>query len=90
MDAVTNNRVKVESLPDRDLPAEMRRMSPSQRKDYLLSMQKKRATIQGRISKLHGERLRYVERESKKRSANASLDSAITGTIREQAGRRGT
>lgn len=89
VDAVTNNRVKVDSLPEKELPAEMRRMSPSQRKDYVLSMQKKREGIQRRIAKLHGDRLRYVEQENRKRSRNTSLDSAITGTIREQAGSRG-
>lgn len=89
VDAVTNNRVKVESLPEKDLPAELRRISPSQRKDYVLSMQKKREGIQRRISKLNSDRLRFVEQEERKRSKNTSLDSAITGTIREQAGSRG-
>ena len=89
VDAVTNSRVRADSLPEKDLPAEMRKMSPAQRKDYVLSMQKKRETIQGRISKLHGDRLRFVEQENRKRAKNTSLDSAITGTIREQAGSRG-
>lgn len=89
VDAVTNNNVKVESLPEKDLPAEMRGMSPARRAEYVRSMQQKREVIQRRISKLHGDRLRYVEQESRKRSRNMSLDSAITGTIREQAGSRG-
>ncbi len=89
VDAVSNNRVKVETLPDKDLPAEMRGMSPARRAEYVRSMQQKREAIQRRISKLHGDRQRYVEQETRKRPRNSSLDAVITGTIREQAGSRG-
>jgi len=89
VDAVESNRVNLDKVAGDELPPVMRPMSQSQRKAYVAGMQKKRNDIQRRISKLNDERRRYVEEERKKRPAERTLDAAITGTIREQAERKG-
>ncbi len=86
VDAVKDGRVKADSLKKDDLPSEMQKMSPGERKAYIDTKTKKRAELQARISRLNQERRVYIENETKKQAGKNTLDTAIIKTVREQAG----
>ncbi len=89
VDALSDNRVTIESVPTEELPVEMKKMSPERRKQYIATMSARREMLQKKISRLNAERTVYVEKEMKKRSTQGTLDRAVTMTVREQAGRKG-
>ncbi len=89
VDALEKKKVKLEDLKDEDLPAELRKLKPEERKAYIAKMAKQRAEIRAKIQKLADARKRYVAAEMKKR-ANADgganrLDDAIVDSVRKQA-----
>lgn len=85
VDAVKHEKVAIESLKDKDLPDEMKRMSKKERRAYINKAIKKRERLQKRINQLDRERRRYIEGERRKRSDQNTLDAAIIKTVREQA-----
>ncbi len=87
IDATKNGRVKVEALAEHDLPQEMKKMSPEERKAFVAKKQKEREEIQKRIQQLNDERNKYIAEEMRKRTAkgNATLDEAMIGAARAQA-----
>ncbi len=86
VDAVNNNKVKIEELKDIELPENMQTMSESERKEYVIQQSKKRAEIQEQIQKLNAERKKYVAAEMKKlQKEGDTLGSAVIETIRKQA-----
>jgi len=84
VDGVKGGSVNLPSMKDDDLPAEMKGMNDSQRKEYVEKMSRKRAKIQERILKLSEERRVYIDRKQKEMSNDETLDSAVIKTIREQ------
>ncbi len=86
VDAVNNNKLKVEELKDKELPENMQTMSKAERSEYVEQQSKKRAEIQEQIQKLNAERKKYVAAEMKKlQKEGDTLGSAVIETIREQA-----
>ncbi len=86
VDAVNNNKIKIEELKDKELPENMRTMSKAQRKEYVEQQSKKRTEIQEQIQKLNAERKKYVTAEMEKlQQEGNTLGSAVIETIREQA-----
>ena len=86
VDAVREGKIKAEDLKKDELPANMQKMSATERKAYIEGQMKKRAELQARIAKLNQERRVYVENETKKLAGKNTLDTAIIKTVREQAG----
>lgn len=85
VDAVKNKKVAIESLRDKDLPDEMKRMSKKERSAYINKTIEKRERLQKRINQLDRERRKYIKGEMRKRSDQNTLDAAIIKTVREQA-----
>ena len=86
VDAVNNNKIKIEELKDKELPENMQTMSKAERKEYVCQQSKRRADIQEKIQKLNAERKKYVAAEMKKlQKEGNTLGSAVIETIREQA-----
>ncbi len=88
VDAKVVGGVRVESIKDDELPAEMRRMSPAERNAYVDKMARQRAEIQARIQKLVKAREGHVAAEMKKLAGGDTLDEAVLGAVREQARRK--
>jgi hypothetical protein len=84
VDGVKGGSVDLKNMKDDQLPAEMKGMNDTQRKEYVDKMSKKRAKIQERIQKLSEERRVYIEKKQKEVSTDETLDSAVIKTIREQ------
>jgi hypothetical protein len=78
-------KMKVENLPQ-----DMQKMSPEERKAHLDKMTKEREEVQKEIAKTSAERQKFIDEEMKKKNltADASFDEAVRKTIQEQAAKR--
>ena len=90
VDAKKEGKVDVEKLDPKELPAEMQKMTPAQRKAYVEQKEKERAGIQAKIRKLDDERKKYVAEQMKKLPAAAStLDKAVVTAVRSTGTKKG-
>jgi hypothetical protein len=87
VDAVVNQKtIKLDDVKEADLPENLRKMTPDQRKAYVEAQAKERTDIQGKIKGLGSEREKFIA-EKRRESAAAgdkTLDSAILGAVGEQ------
>jgi hypothetical protein len=85
VDAVKNNKVKLEDLKTEDFPENMRFMSLDEKKAYIDARIKEREELQSQIRKLDSERQQYIAAEMKKRPVSpgaASFGGAAGGAAR--------
>ncbi|MBI3724275.1 VWA domain-containing protein [bacterium] len=89
-DAIDAN-VDIATVKDEDLPEELRKLTPEERKAYVAKKAADRAAIQKEIAEVGAKRQAFVAEELKKRAGagEAQLDGAIKQAIREQAERKG-
>lgn len=80
---------QVTALPEEELPEEMRKMSQSEREQYVKSLVEKRTDIQEKIRKLEKERRLYIEKITKEQNSEQGLDQALLKAIRTQATKKG-
>ncbi len=82
---------KLEDIKEADLPEEMKKMTPEQRKAQLEGMTKKREAVQAEIKKLADQQRAYIDQERRKQSEKSgkSLDTALLGALTEQAKAKG-
>lgn len=85
VDAEKDGKVKVEDLPEDQLPTEMKKMSKTERKAYIEKKKKERAELQAKIAKLKQDRDKYVTEQRKKITAKDTLDEAIINAVKQQA-----
>ena len=90
VDAVGNDKVKLEDLKDEELPEHMRKMDASERRDYVADNASKRGDIQEKIRKLNDERKKFVadKRREMQESEGDTLDSVMIKAVREQGEKR--
>ena len=72
-----------------ELPPEMQKMSPTQRKSYVAEKIKEREELQEKINRLSQERQVYITKEQQKLSQDRSFGTAILEAIRKQAVKKG-
>jgi len=86
IDAIRNDKVKLEDVKEEELPENMRKMSAKEKQAYVEGRLKERAEIQKQIQQLNDQRKKYVAEEMKKQQAGTkTLGSAIIQAVREQA-----
>jgi hypothetical protein len=92
VDAEKSGQKKLESVEKKDLPEEMRAMTPAQARAHVDAKAKARAELQARIQKLSAEREKYVAQKRKELEAKGgakTLDAAMTEALRAQARTKG-
>jgi len=91
VDATTKGKVKLEELAEAELPEEMKKMTPEQRKAHVAQQARRRADLQKEIQTLSAKRNEYVKKEMAKQglSEKQSLDAALRAAVREQAEKKG-
>jgi len=90
VDAKKAGAVDLDKVDVKDLPPEMQKMTAPQRKAYVAQKEKARADIQGKMSKLEGERKKYVAEQMKKLPPAAStLDKAVVSAVRANGAKKG-
>jgi len=85
VDANKKDGVKLEKIPESDLPPELKALKPEARQTYLDGKAAEREKIQVQIKQLNEERERYVAEKAKQHGQEATLDNAIGQAVREQA-----
>jgi hypothetical protein len=87
VDACKQKEFKLENLKDEELPENMRKMSPAERKAFVASNAAEREKISAQIQELAKARQTFIDAEIKKQNLNASgaFDQVIQKTIRAQA-----
>ncbi|MBI1337973.1 MAG: VWA domain-containing protein [Phycisphaera sp.] len=92
VDASKEEKFDLEKVKTEDLPENMQKMTPEERKAYVEEQAKNRGEIQKKIKQLADARDQYVAAEMKKQaeaSGEKSLDEAVIGAVREQATEKG-
>ncbi|MBJ6760382.1 VWA domain-containing protein [Myxococcaceae bacterium JPH2] len=88
VDGAKSGAVKLDTLKEEELPAELQGKSVEERKAVVATKAKEREAIQDRIVKLKGEREKYLAEQKAVRPASAgadTLDTAIIQSVRKQA-----
>jgi Mg-chelatase subunit ChlD len=86
LDAVKAKKVKLEDLKDDELPADMKKMKPEERKAHLEKLDKKRAELRQKALELDKKRSDYIQEELKKtKKGKDGFDEQVLQTLRKQA-----
>lgn len=93
-DLVTNymsKKVKIEDVPLKDLPENMRKMTLAERKAYIADMMKTRTELQKKIADINVEREAWLVKERAKRAdeTKRSFEFEVRRAVRDQAEARG-
>ena len=88
--AVETGKMKASDLEVGKLPAELQKLSPAERKEYLDKKVSERKVLRQKINALQQERKQYMEEQAKQQDPETgSFDSAVISAIRKQAVKRG-
>jgi hypothetical protein len=81
----------VKTVPEEDLPGELRKMKPAERERYVREMLDKREALQKQIVELNQKREEFLRDALKKNPSKADrvFDEAVRGSLREQAAAKG-
>ncbi len=85
VDADKEGKVKVEEIAEDELPAEMKKMSTDEKKDFIKKKSIERSEIQKKIQSLKKEREKYVKSKRIEMSKDKTLDDAIIEALKKQA-----
>ena len=86
VDAVEEEAVKLEDVPKKDLPKELRSLSDKELEAHVDKQHAERARLQERINQLNADRKKYVAGELEKRGEDDdSLGAAVVQAVRKQA-----
>jgi len=89
IDAIREKRARLEDLKEEQLPEELKKLKPEERKAYLETKGKEREEIRTKIVELSKQRDEFLASELKKRGAKDSFDSSVLEALSEQAARKG-
>jgi len=88
VDAAKQKDFEVTKLKSEELPAEMQKMSPKERKAYIEKNSQERAQLQTRINQLNTEREKFVAQRMKEVAGPNTLDAVVISAIHEQGEKR--
>jgi hypothetical protein len=91
LDASQKEGFDLAKVPVEDLPEEMRKMTPEQRKAHVEAKRVERTELQAKIKDLASKREAFVAEEMRKKGLDdaAALDRAIRDAVREEAAAKG-
>jgi len=88
VDAVKEQKADLTQLKSEELPAEMQKLKPAERKAYVETKSKERAEMQSKINELNKEREKYVAARLKETAGTNTLDAVVIAAVREQSAKR--
>jgi len=88
---IENGSTKLESVKTEDLPSELQKLSPEERKQEIEKRLAERSEIRKQIMELSKQRTEYIASERKKRTGGAQngFDVAVSAALREQLAKKG-
>lgn len=85
VDALKDKRVKLEELKQEELPEELKKLKPAERKAYVEKKSKEREEIRAKIVELSKKRDEFIKKELKKRGVRDAFDEVVLEALRKQA-----
>ena len=79
----------ISKVKDEELPEELRKLSVEERKAYITKKTAEREALQKELQDLTGARGKFVAEKMKETSKDSTLETAVTGAVREQASKKG-
>jgi len=90
LQSIENGSVKLESVKDEDLPADMRKLSPEGRKQEIEKRLNERRELRAQIVSLSKQRAEFMASERKKNGGKQTgFDAAVATALKEQLSRKG-
>jgi hypothetical protein len=92
LDALTNNELKVESIDQKKLPAELQGLAREEMEKRIAKAREDRSGLQKEIAEVSRQRDSYLQAESKRLAAEKkgdTFDEKVAETIHEQAAKKG-
>jgi Mg-chelatase subunit ChlD len=92
LDALASNALKADDIKQKDLPAELQKLSRAELDKHLAKVREDRAAVQKEIEEVSKKREAYIAEESKKLAAAGkadSFDEKVSQTLRKQAAKKG-
>ncbi|HET9130976.1 MAG TPA: hypothetical protein VFO86_08515, partial [Terriglobia bacterium] len=89
---VVNHKVKLEEIPDADLPVQLKPMTMEARKDFVEQQFSRRKELQLKVDELSIQRDQFIKADMEKKIAAGtgdSFDAKVAEMIQAQALRRG-
>lgn len=86
VDGLTTGKVKLDNIKESELPEKLRKMTKSERKDYIETKVQERIKIKKKISQLSAERNSYVTKKKKEtpKPQVSTMNEAVTSAIQKQ------
>lgn len=88
VDANKKDGIKLDKIPEAELPPELKDLAPEKRQAYLDEKAAEREKIQAQIKKLNEDRQKYVAEKTNESSTDDTLDKAMVKAVREQAAKK--
>jgi Mg-chelatase subunit ChlD len=91
LQSLENGTVKLDTVKDEDLPADVRKLSAAERKREIDRRLEERRTLRAEILSLSKQREEFIAAEKKKQSGGAqdSFDTAVAAALKVQMARKG-
>jgi hypothetical protein len=90
IDAIREKRIKLEEVKEEQLPEDLKKLKPEERKAYLDRKSKEREELRAKIVEVSKKRDEFLAAEMKKRGdAKDSFDSSVLEALSKQAARKG-
>jgi len=89
LQSIENGSVKLESVKDEDLPADLQKLSPDARKQEIEKRLAARRELRAQIVTLSKQREEFITAERKKQGKQSGFDAAVAQALKEQLGRKG-
>ncbi|HLP84868.1 MAG TPA: VWA domain-containing protein [Phycisphaerales bacterium] len=89
VEAVTEQRVKLEDVKKEELPAEFRGLSVKELEAKINALRERRAAINVRVQELSKQRDAFVAQQQKQQTGATTLGDALVAMITQQAGEDG-
>jgi Mg-chelatase subunit ChlD len=89
LQGLENGTMKLEDVKPEELPEELRRLSPEERKQEIEKRQAQRRQIRAEIMQLSKDRAEFIKKERAKSGAKNSFDSVVAEALKEQLAAKG-
>ena len=94
VDASLHGKVKLQSMPEKLMPENLRAMSEQEREDYMATMIRARQSVRRRMAEVIAKRHQFLIRKMSEspgdqKSSVVALGDALTSAVTQQANQRG-
>jgi Mg-chelatase subunit ChlD len=89
LQSIENGTVKLEDVKPEELPEELRRLSPDERKQEIEKRQAQRRQIRAEIMRLSKDRESFIKKEQAKSGVKNSFDSVVAEALKQQLAAKG-